>query len=254
MKTVNLCIFGDSIAYGSWDASGGWVDRLRSYLHGVTLASRFQSYYFAYHLGIPGNTTGDVLARLPHEAKMREPHVIIFAVGINDARWRVPGQIPHVDEDTFRRNIVKLIAEGRRFTQMIVFVGLTAVDETKTMPFDPACYFENERIRRYDAILREIVTTAEIIYPYTTPSRPRKTWKTVCIQTPAGMKNFFCLSGTSLKNTISFSMTPRLRAVNLIQELFSQTHAFRRNLQILVLCHHFKATLNRHWRRRGQHD
>lgn len=77
MRTVHLCVFDDSISYGGWDASGGWVDRLRSYLHGVTLDSRFQ----AYHLGIPGNTTGDVLTRIVQEAKAREPHVIIFAVG-----------------------------------------------------------------------------------------------------------------------------------------------------------------------------
>lgn len=164
MKTVNLCVFGDSISYGAWDASGGWVDRLRSHLHGVTIGSHFQSYYFAYHLGIPGNTTGDVLARIACEAKAREPHVILFAVGINDARWRVPGQTPHVDEAVFRRNIEALITEGRRFTRSLVFVGLTRVDESKTMPFEANCYFENERILRYDAIARELTAAAGVPY------------------------------------------------------------------------------------------
>ena len=164
MKTVNLCLLGDSISYGAWDVSGGWVDRLRSYLHGITLASRFQSYYFAYHLGIPGDTTGDVLARLGYETEAREPHVIVLAVGINDARWRVPEQIPHVDEAVFRRNIETLITEGRRFTQSLVFVGLTSVDESKTMPFEPNCYFENERIRRYDTIIRELTAAAGVLY------------------------------------------------------------------------------------------
>jgi len=156
MKTLNLCIFGDSIAYGAWDDRGGWVDRLRTYLHRQTLKSHFQAYYFVYNLGIPGNTAADMLARLAGEAAAREPHVIIFAVGINDSRWQEPDRIPDVTEEAFRESIAKLIADARRFAPRIVFIGLTPVDETKTMPFESGAYFENERIRRYDEIMRRI--------------------------------------------------------------------------------------------------
>lgn len=164
MKTTNICVFGDSIAYGAWDDHGGWVDRLRAFLHAKTLRSRFQSYYFLYHLGIPGNTAGDVLKRLAGEAKAREPHIVIFAIGINDARWREPGRVPHVAEEIFRKNVGLLISEARSFTHAIVFIGLTPVDETRTMPFDPGCYFENERIQHYDAILRKTAEDADVLY------------------------------------------------------------------------------------------
>ncbi|MBI2053535.1 MAG: hypothetical protein HYT41_02195 [Candidatus Sungbacteria bacterium] len=69
-----------------------------------------------------------------------------------------------MDEAVFRRNIEALIAEGRRFTRSLVFVGLTSVDESKTMPFEPNCYFENERIRRYDTIIRELTADAGVLY------------------------------------------------------------------------------------------
>lgn len=164
MGTVNICVFGDSIAYGAWDDRGGWVDRLRAYLHAETLRSCFQSYYFLYHLGIPGNTTADVLLRLPSEAKGREPHVIIFAIGINDSRWRKPDHVPHVEESLFRKNISELIRTARRFAPHIVFIGLTPVDESKTMPFDPGCYFENERIGRYNSMIREIAADENVFF------------------------------------------------------------------------------------------
>ena len=156
MSTLNICVFGDSIAYGAWDERGGWVDRLRSFLHERAIRSGFAEYYFLYNLAIPGNTTADVLRRLSAEAGAREPHLVIFAVGINDARWRDPAKTPNVDEAEFRRNISGLIAEARRYTDKVVFVGLTPVDEGKTMPYEPGVYFENENIRRYDVILSEM--------------------------------------------------------------------------------------------------
>lgn len=160
MRTTNICISGDSIAYGAWDVSGGWVDRLRGFLHGRTLASSFTDYYFVYHLGIPGNTIHDVLARFVPEIAAREPHVIICAVGMNDSRYRDGGRTPHVAEDVFRANMRALIAEAKTRASKVFFVGLTPVDETKTMPFEEGVYFENKNILRYNAILKEMVTEA----------------------------------------------------------------------------------------------
>ena len=164
MSTLNVCVLGDSIAYGAWDERGGWVDRLRAFLHERAIRSGFAEYYFLYHLAIPGNTMTDVLRRLSAEAGAREPHLIIFAVGINDARWRDGARTPYVDEPEFRRNVSGLIAEARRYTDKVVFVGLTPVDEDKTMPYEPGIYFENEDIRRYDAILRELARASGAEY------------------------------------------------------------------------------------------
>lgn len=162
VRTTNICIFGDSIAYGAWDASGGWVDRLRGFLHARTLASNFTDYYFVYHLGIPGNTTHDVLARFVSEVDAREPHVIICAVGINDSRSRDADRTPHVAEDIFRVNAGALIAEAKERAPKVFFIGLTRVDETKTMPYEEGIYFENKNILRYNAILKEMTREASL--------------------------------------------------------------------------------------------
>lgn len=164
MRTTNICIFGDSIAYGAWDVSGGWVDRLRSFLHGRTLASSFKDYYFVYQLGIPGNTIHDVLARFVSEVDVREPHVIICAVGMNDSRYRDGDRTPHVAEDIFRVNARALITEAKERAPETFFVGLTPVDETKTMPYEEGVYFENRNILRYNAILREITKGAGLAF------------------------------------------------------------------------------------------
>lgn len=163
ITTKNICIFGDSIAYGAWDSGiGGWVDRIRQFLHDRTYQSRFTDYYFVYHLGIPGNTTRDILRRLPVEARAREPHLIIFAVGINDARHQDAEKTQNVPADEFTNNIRALIMEARggahprRSARDIMFIGLTEVDEQKTMPFEENTYFENSSIARYNEIIKTV--------------------------------------------------------------------------------------------------
>ncbi len=164
MNTTNICIFGDSIAYGAWDAGGGWVDRLRGFLHNRTLASRFQDYFFVYHLGIPGDTTRDVLRRLKTEAMAREPHVIMFAVGINDARFQDSAGTPHVPYGVFTENMKKILTEAKRLAKTVVVVGLTQVDEALTMPFEEDVFFEQKNIERYDAGLQKCAALAGVHY------------------------------------------------------------------------------------------
>ena len=82
MSTTNICIWGDSIAYGAWDSAGGWADRLRVYLHGREIDSRFEDYYWVYNLGIPGETSSDLAKRFEAELLPRTPHVALFAIGI----------------------------------------------------------------------------------------------------------------------------------------------------------------------------
>lgn len=147
--TKNICIFGDSIAYGAWDEEGGWVDRLREFLHQETLRSRFTSYYFVYHLGIPGDTTESVLKRMECECRAREPHVIIFAVGINDASYARNQDQPRVAFAQFQKNVASLLEQARGFTNTVVWIGLTRVDGARTMPFETT-HFENLQIARYD--------------------------------------------------------------------------------------------------------
>jgi lysophospholipase L1-like esterase len=73
-----ICIFGDSIAWGATDCEkGGWVERLKTELMVKDID--------VYNLGISGDTTENILKRMDAEAEARNPDIIIFSVGINDA-------------------------------------------------------------------------------------------------------------------------------------------------------------------------
>lgn len=163
MPTQNICIFGDSIAYGGWTHHLGWADQLQNTLQQKTLESKFTLYYFLYNLSIPGNTTEDVLARFQVEAHAREPHIIIFAVGTNDSSCRDNLDIPRVSPEKFKENIRSLIDKAKHRTNAVVWIGLTGVDEKRTTPFETT-YFSNERIGAYDAMIQEQCKESVVLY------------------------------------------------------------------------------------------
>ncbi|TSC69107.1 MAG: hypothetical protein G01um101466_181, partial [Parcubacteria group bacterium Gr01-1014_66] len=128
----------------------------------------FTSYYFVYQLGIPGNTTRDVLNRVRAECEARAPHVVIFAAGINDASGISTPDIPRADLTSLESNVRQIIRISRQFTDAILWVGLTHVDESRTTPFT-GIYFASARVKDYDEILARIcVDEGSIFLPVDT--------------------------------------------------------------------------------------
>ena len=144
---MNILIFGDSITWGAYDPEqGGWATRLRNYFE------EKDNDIDVYNLGISGDTTADLLARIEVEAKSREPNLIIFAIGINDAQFIHSTNGLRVSLDEFQQNLAKLLSIAKKFTNKVVFVGLTKVDESKTTPcpWKPDKSYFNENIKRLD--------------------------------------------------------------------------------------------------------
>lgn len=157
---MNICVFGDSIAWGDADEEkGGWVDRLRAHY----LALEGEDYIDVYNLGIPGNTTEDLVKRFDSEAGPRRPDVVVFAIGINDAKYIQSGNLPMVALEKFSENIAKLERSARFYANKVVFIGLTRVDESRTMPIGGNS-FENESIARYDDALRDFCMRSGCLY------------------------------------------------------------------------------------------
>ncbi len=124
-----VCVFGDSITWGSWDPlNGGWVGRLRQ--AGCEHVNPLDGDYVSvYNCGIGGDRVRDVLARFDVEAAARMPVAIVIAIGINDVpRDGGPGTAP----EEFRSQFVELIRKARRFTRDIVVVTPTNVDESRS--------------------------------------------------------------------------------------------------------------------------
>ncbi len=147
---MNICIFGDSIAFGAYDEeAGGWVNRLRNYLEGKIDDIN------VYNLSIPGDTTEELLKRTEMEAKSRQPDMIIFAIGVNDSEIIRSEKTELVPPAEFLENLEKLLVIAKKFTKKIIFVGLTSVDEALTNPVDwnMEAVYTNQNIKKYDVML-----------------------------------------------------------------------------------------------------
>ena len=133
MKDINILVFGDSITYGAWDKEkGGWVNRLR-----LALENDYSNnYYTIFNLGISGDVTENIKDRFDNECKIRfnknDNTIIIFSIGINDTQ-NVKDE-DRVSLETFRNNIITLINSAKKYTDNILFIGLTKVDESKVTP------------------------------------------------------------------------------------------------------------------------
>src|SRR5256885_14958417 len=89
MKNTRIFIFGDSITWGSSDEEGGWASRVKRYTDKKMPIPDYWSP--VYVLGIPGDTTEDLLNRFDQEIKVRlteedkeEAIMVIFAI---DPTW-----------------------------------------------------------------------------------------------------------------------------------------------------------------------
>lgn len=151
-----ISIFGDSIAWGSWDPEGGgWVTRLRRYFE------TNENYDVdVYNLGVAGDTTSNLLLRFNTEclARNRHPQIIVFAIGINDSRYINTSDNPQTSVEEFQSNLVELINQAKEFSKKIIFVGLTKVDEVKTMPspWSQEKFHSNSNVVKYNSIIKKI--------------------------------------------------------------------------------------------------
>jgi lysophospholipase L1-like esterase len=110
-----ICIFGASITWGAFDKKGGgWIHRLNSNF--INKKTDIQ----IYNLGVPGNNTNDLLKRFDNECSARKPDLIIFGLGGNDASYIDTENNMVVSIDQFKNNILKLIQQGKYFTDKII--------------------------------------------------------------------------------------------------------------------------------------
>ena len=167
MEDIDIFVFGDSITYGAWDKEkGGLVNRLRLALEN----DNSNNYYTIFNLGISGDVTEGIKNRFDNECKIRfnknDNTIIIFSIGINDSQ-------NIKDEDrvllgTFRNNVISLINSAKKYTNNILFIGLTKVDESKVtpLPWDKDKCYLNNKIISFDKELKNICLENDVDYLY----------------------------------------------------------------------------------------
>lgn len=162
-----ICVFGNSIAWGAWDAEkGGWVNRLNLYFHFLDKGDNKRA--FVHNLAITGNTTNDLLRRFENEAEERfwgssenkdykKDNICIFEIGKNDSIYVKTKNKPWVGAEEFENNLVELIKKAGNFSSNIVFLGLAKVDETETIPWEESGEsYDNENIEKYNSIIEKV--------------------------------------------------------------------------------------------------
>lgn len=165
MKDINIYVFGDSITYGAGDYElGGWVNRLRLILEN----DGSENYYNVFNLGISGEETRETSERFESELRVRYDmyvdNIIIFAIGINDT-LDVCGK-DEVSLEDFTNNITNLINKAKKYSNKILFIGLTKVNENLVAPLPwnlEKSYF-NEKIIKYDREIEKICLENNIYY------------------------------------------------------------------------------------------
>jgi len=148
-----ILIFGDSITYGAWDKEGGWVARLRKFIN------KKSSEYLIYNLGISGDTAENLLKRFESETEQRvegEEDIFIFAIGLNDSQFIHSKKNTRFSLQEFKNNIQKIISLAKKSSPKIIFLGLTPVDEKKTVPWSEDKSYKNEYIQKFNEIIKTI--------------------------------------------------------------------------------------------------
>ena len=159
---VAIFAFGDSITYGRSDLElGGWVNRLWLHLNSEA-AKRPDGRVHCYNLGIRGDTTRGMAARLRREVEPRLPpdleNIFILACGTNDAAF-MPARDAHVVAlDEFTDNLEAAIREAKEFPRAhVLLLTIAPVVEALMGPVNAngSSRF-NRYLERYNQIIREL--------------------------------------------------------------------------------------------------
>lgn len=121
-------------------------------------------------MGISGQTTAEILERMDRECAGRVMedfnNIIVIAAGINDSQ--LIDNVPLTDEAEFRSNAKALIETAKDFTSKIILVGLTPVDDSRTVPFiwDKSKKWINERVAAFDEVISSVCSEMGVRYVY----------------------------------------------------------------------------------------
>ncbi|MDF2725271.1 MAG: hypothetical protein K0Q59_4948 [Paenibacillus sp.] len=157
---MKLAAFGDSITAGQYIAESD------TYVH--QLAERFQCE--AINAGVPGNTTGQGLARFDNDVLAKRPDICIVAFGMNDHVMKEDGvaKTPLAD---FRSNLTKIVDKLRAAGAVPVLCTANPIIEGDADSYyyrrHPMGWYRNpdsaqEWIDMYNEVIRERAASLEV--------------------------------------------------------------------------------------------
>lgn len=158
LKKINILVLGDSLVYGIGDTEkGGWVNRLR-----LSLEKRNDFYYDIYNLGIPDDSSYDILKRFEKEIKDRYYQgklIVIYQFGANDSSQT------KTDFNVYKQRIKTIFQKTKLYTTNILFLNIPKAMEIKTEGrLGIMAEINNKKIKEYNGCIEEICKEENIKY------------------------------------------------------------------------------------------
>ena len=159
-----ILAFGDSITFGRGVVpSRGWVHRLKKHFE-------TQDFYnILYNLGVPGDSSSDLLERFETEIKARaqpsspdDKFLILIAIGTNDSIGLGSSDDIEKPLKDYEKKINKMAKIAKEYTDKIVFLGLPPVDES-SMPYRDA-YFDNKAIEKFNDTMKDVAEKNDALF------------------------------------------------------------------------------------------
>ena len=160
MLPERIAVIGSSSVHGMIDPEGGgFVGRLRSWHEVQYFKNR------VYNLGIPGETTVQMLDRLHRELAPRKPQLVLIQSGTNDARRRESLDAEcDTPVDQYTAKIHNLIDTASEYAQ-VGFIGVYPINDSKTQPLSywgKNAFYAMDDITRYAEVVESVCTERSI--------------------------------------------------------------------------------------------
>ncbi|MCW1908385.1 MAG: GDSL-type esterase/lipase family protein [Candidatus Saccharibacteria bacterium] len=161
---MRVLVFGDSITQGYWDTEGGWVERIRKF-HDSKQVTNLEGLDepTIFNFGISADNSNDILNRIEPETISRTRHdnlpIVIIQIGVNDSSIdRLPGdESVSLPIEKYEQNLKAIINKIKTLSSKIIFIGLSACNETRTTPVSWGdFYYTNEAIKKYENKMKDI--------------------------------------------------------------------------------------------------
>lgn len=151
-----MCL-GDSITFGRGEnPTIGWTGRLKKHFE-------TEDFKEVYNLGIPGDTSIGLKDRIDVELRNRvkykreeDKFIIIISIGINDTKGTNTSENVQVSKKEYSENLNYIIHTAKKYSENIVLLSQTPLDENLTMPIEKVKYYSNKKVQEYNEIIKKL--------------------------------------------------------------------------------------------------
>lgn len=165
---MRILIFGDSITQGFHDDEmSGWCSRLALRAQQKTVQSDLSYDTSVFNLGISGDNTEGLVARIDVELSARlraHEGAVVFAIGVNDSQYEVVSNKNRVELDAFTTNLQSCIEKAKQYAQKIYVLSILPIDDTllSPMPWKPTHGYSQKFVDVYNHTLKQIISSTEV--------------------------------------------------------------------------------------------